>query len=118
MSEITEQNNNILSKKALEKLHKNAESRQAASKYIKLASGEKKTLRFNPEEIDQRVVDFNGKKTLRYEYTVIEQGSSNSQEKCLSVGKRTSELIDAYLSEGQFLLKIQRFGLGPTNTTY
>jgi hypothetical protein len=112
MSEIIQQNRNVLSKTALEKLRKNAESRQNANKYMKLEAGEKKTLKFNPEVIDQRVVDFNGKKTTRYEYAVIEHGSNNNQEKCLSVGKRTSEEIDAFLSEGQVLLKIQRFGLG------
>ena len=112
MSEVTQQNRNVLSKTALEKLRKNAESRQTDSKYIKLAPSEKKTLKFNPEVIDQTVVEFNGKKTIRYEYAVIEQGSNNNQEKCLSVGKRTSEEIDAFLSEGQVLLKIQRFGLG------
>jgi hypothetical protein len=112
MSEVTQQNRNVLSKMALEKLRKNAESRQTDSKYIKLAPGEKKTLKFNPERIEQTVVEFNGKKMTRYQYAVIEQGSSNSQEKCLSVGKGTSEEIDAFLSEGQVLLKIQRFGLG------
>jgi hypothetical protein len=112
MSEITQQNKNVLSRTALEKLRKNADSRQANNKYIKLDAGEKKTLKFNPEVIDQRVVDFNGKKSTRYEYAVIEHGSSNNQERCLSVGKRTSEEIDAFLMEGQVLLKIQRFGLG------
>jgi hypothetical protein len=42
-------------------------------------------------------VDFNGKKNLRFRYTVIEEGSSSDQEKYLEVGKRTSEDIDAYL---------------------
>ena len=72
----------------------------------------KKTLKFNPEAIDQTVADFNGKKTLRYQYTVVEQDSGSVSEKYLTVGKRTSEEIDTFLLEGQTLLKIQRFGLG------
>ena len=43
--------------------------------------------------------------------------NNGSQEKCLEVGKRTSEDIDSHLSEGHTLLKIQRFGLG-TDTRY
>jgi hypothetical protein len=112
MSELKQQNKNVLSEVAREKLRKNAESRQNDSKYIKLASGEKKTLKFDLEGIEQTVVEFNGKKTIRYQYTVVEQGAVNGQQKYLTVGKRTSEEIDAFLLEGQTLLKIQRFGLG------
>src|SRR5688500_3971780 len=102
-----------LSPKAKENLRRNAELRQKDNKFVKLQPGEKKVYQFNPEEIDQGEAEFNGKKSTRYRYTVIDQddGSSNHQEKVLEVGKRTSEDIDAYLSEGQTLLKIQRFGL-------
>jgi hypothetical protein len=35
---------------------------------------------------------FNGKKSMRFRYTVMEEGgSSTDQEKYLEVGKRTSE---------------------------
>jgi hypothetical protein len=76
-----------------------------------LEPSKKRALKFNPEKIEQVEAEFNGKKSQRYRYTVIDPNNSN-QEKYLEVGKRTSEDIYAYLSEGQILLKIQRFGLG------
>jgi hypothetical protein len=102
-----------LSPKAKENLQRNAELRQKDSKFIKLQPGEKKALLFNPEKIEQVEAEFNGKKTLRYQYAVTEPYNSNSnQEKYLTVGKRTSEEIDTYLTERHNILKIQRFGLG------
>jgi hypothetical protein len=102
-----------LSPKAKENLQRNAESRQKDSKFIKLQPGEKRVLQFNPENIEQIEAEFNGEKTLRYQYTVTEPNNgNNNQEKYLTVGKRTSEEIDTYLSEGNNVLKIQRFGLG------
>jgi hypothetical protein len=105
----------ILSPKAKENLQRNAELRKKDSKFIKLQPGEKKVLQFNPENIEQIEAEFNGKKTQRYQYTVTEpnnSGNSNQEEKYMTVGKRTSEEIDSYLSEGHNILKIQRFGLG------
>ena len=90
---------------------KNTELRQKGSNLIKLEPSKKRALKFNPEKIEQVEAEFNGKKSQRYRYTVIDPNNSN-QEKYLEVGKRTSEDIYAYLSEGQILLKIQRFGLG------
>lgn len=55
-------------------------------------------LQFFPEKIEQVEAEFNGKKSMRFRYTVIEEGSSN-QEKYLEVGKRTSEEIDSFLIE-------------------
>jgi hypothetical protein len=101
-----------LSSKAKDNLQRNAESRQKDNKFIKLQPSEKKVYRFNPEKIEQVQAEFNGKKSIRYRYTVIDSSDSSNQEKYLEVGKRTSEDIDAYLSEGKTLLKIQRFGLG------
>ena len=43
---------------------------------------------------------------------VTDPNNGSNQEKYLEVGKRASEDIDVYLSEGKTLLKIQRFGLG------
>jgi hypothetical protein len=101
-----------LSDKAMENLRKNAESRQSDSKFVKLQPGEKKNVLINPDGIRQTIAEFNGTKTKRYEYPVIDLGSGSNQEKYLTVGKRTSEHIDAYLLEGQNRLKIQRLGLG------
>jgi hypothetical protein len=102
-----------LSPKAKENLQRNAELRQKDSKFIKLQPSERRTLKFNPEKIDQVEAEFNGRKSIRYRYTVTEPNSGNSnQEKYLEVGKQTSEDIDSNLREGTLQLKIQRFGLG------
>jgi hypothetical protein len=58
-----------------------------------------------------------GKKSMRFRYTVIEEGNGTDQEKYLEVGKRTSEDIDSFLLEGATRLKVQRFGAG-TDTRY
>jgi hypothetical protein len=105
-----------LSPKAKEVLQRNAELRQRDNKFIKIGPGEKKTLTFNPEKIEQVEAEFNGKKSMRFRYTVIEEGNSD-QEKYLEVGKRTSEDIDSFLMEGATKLKVQRFGSG-TDTRY
>ena len=104
--------NQALSPKAKENLQRNAELREKDNKFIKLQPSEKKVYQFNPEKIEQVEAEFNGKKSQRYRYTVTDPGNDSNQEKYLEVGKRTSEDIDAYLSEGKTLLKIQRFGLG------
>jgi hypothetical protein len=107
--------NNIqrqLSTKAKENLQRNAELRQRDNKFIKLQSGEKKVLQFFPEKIAQVEAEFNGKKSMRFRYTVVEESSGNNQEKYLQVGKRTSEEIDSFLMEGTTKLKVQRFGSG------
>jgi hypothetical protein len=104
-----------LSPKAKEVLQRNAELRQRDNKFIKVSPGEKKVLAFNPEKIEQVEAEFNGKKSMRFRYTVMEDG--NSDEKYLEVGKRTSEDIDSFLAEGATKLKVQRFGSG-TDTRY
>lgn len=86
-----------LSEKAKENLRKNAESRQNDSKFVKLQPGEKKNVQINPDGIRQTITEFNGIKSKRYEYPVIDLASGNNQEKVLTVGKRTSEDIDAFL---------------------
>jgi hypothetical protein len=99
-----------LSTKAKENLQRNAEVRQRDNKFIKLQPGEKRTFQFFPEKIEQVEAEFNGKKSTRFRYTVMEEGSS--LEKYLEVGKRTSEEIDSFLTEGTTKLKVQRFGSG------
>ena len=101
-----------LSPKAKEYLQRNAELREKDNKFIKLQPSEKKVYQFNPEKIEQVEAEFKGKKSQRYGYTVTEPDNGSNQEKYLEVGKRTSEEVDTYLSEGQTLLKIRRFGLG------
>jgi hypothetical protein len=101
-----------LSPKAKENLKRNAQLRDRDNKFIKIQPRENRLLDFNPEKIEQVEADFNGKKSQRYRYTVIDPNCGSEQEKYLEVGKRTSEDIDGFLNEGQTLLKIQRFGLG------
>jgi hypothetical protein len=54
--------------------------------------------------------EFNGRKTMRYQYTVTNPNTSD--EKYFTISKRTSEILDAYLREGKNVLKIQRIGAG------
>ena len=111
---MSNQTQNQLSNKAKENLQRNAELRQRDNKFIKLQSGDKKILQFFPEKIEQVQSEFNGKKSMRFRYTVIEEEGNNgiNQERYLEVGKRTSEEIDSFLIEGTTKLKIQRFGSG------
>src|SRR5918999_2270331 len=101
----------------LKRFLQSAELRQRDSKFIKIGPGEKKVLTFNPEKIEQVEAEFNGKKSMQFRYTVIEEGNSSNEEKYLEVGKRTSEDIDSFLLEGVSKLKVQRFGSG-TDTRY
>jgi hypothetical protein len=105
------ENNTNLSPKAKENLQRNAKSRQKDNPFVKLQNGETIILELDAEKIDIVEVDYSGEKILRYRYTVKDP-NNGSHEKFFDVGKRTSEVIDAYLSEGHNVLKIQRFGLG------
>jgi hypothetical protein len=71
-----------LSPRAKEVLQRNVELRQRDSKFIKIEPGQKKILKFNPEKIEQVEAEFNGEKSMRFRYTVIEEDcSSTDQEK-------------------------------------
>ena len=61
-----------LSRKAKENLKRNVELRQKYNEFIKLQLDEKKILQFNPEKIEQIEDEFNGKKSMRFRYTVNE----------------------------------------------
>jgi hypothetical protein len=102
-----------LSDKAKEIIQRNIEARQQSSKFVKLQPGEKKVFSFVPEKTEQvEEAEFNGKKSLRFRYTVIEDGGCGDQEKYFEVSKRPSEDIDALLLEGHTRLRISRSGLG------
>jgi hypothetical protein len=105
MSQTTE-----LSEEAKAIIQENIEARQQSSKFVKMQPGEKKVFQFVPEKTEQVVADFNGKKALRFRYTVIEE--DGDQEKYFEVSKRTSEDIDTFLMEGHTRLKISRSGSG------
>ena len=106
MSQTTE-----LSAEAKAVIQRNIEARQQSSKFVKLQPGEKKVLQFVPEKTEQVQAEFNGKKSLRFRYTVMEEGSRD-QEKYFEVSKRASEDIDNCLIEGYIRLKITRSGFG------
>jgi hypothetical protein len=99
-----------LSAEAKEIIQKNIDARHQSSKFVRLQPGEKKVFLFVPEKTEQVEADFNGKKSLRFRYTVLEEGSDN--EKFFEVSKRTSEDIDTFLMEGHIQLKITRSGSG------
>jgi hypothetical protein len=101
-----------LSAEAKQIIQRNIEARQQDNKFVKLQPGEKKVLLFVPEKTEQVQAEFNGKKSLRFRYTVIEDGSSGDQEKYFEVSKTSSEKIDSLLIEGHTRLKISRSGLG------
>jgi hypothetical protein len=100
-----------LSIKAKENLQRIAESRKKDSQFIKLEPGEKTTLHFDPEKIEPVDVEFEGKKSIRYQYTVTDPNETD-KSKYFTVSKRNSALIDTYLAEGQSILKIHRIGAG------
>ena len=58
-----------LTEKAKDNLRRNEESRKKDSNYVKLEPGEKTTLHFDPEKIEPVDVEFEGKKSIRYQYT-------------------------------------------------
>jgi hypothetical protein len=112
MTQQNEQEEQV-SEEGRQNLKRIAELRQNDSLYIKLQPSEKRILEFDAEKIEPVETDFNGKKTTRFQYTVTDANEgSNPKERYLTVSKRTSEEIDAYLLEGKTSLRIQRFGAG------
>jgi hypothetical protein len=92
-------------------LQRNAELRNKDSKFFNPQPGEKSIWMFNAEKIQPVEKEFDGKKVQRFQY-VIKDPNNPDYEKYWTVSKRTSEQIDALLSEGHSLLKIQRIGTG------
>jgi hypothetical protein len=105
MTQITE-----LSEEAKAVIQRNIEARQQSSKFVKLLPGEKKVLQFVPEKIEQTEAEFNGKKSLHFRYTVMEEGSD--QERYFEVSKMASADIDTLLLKGYTKLEILRSGSG------
>jgi len=100
-----------LTEKAKDNLRRNEESRKKDSNYVKLEPGEKTTLHFDPEKIEPVDVEFEGKKSIRYQNTVSDINEPE-KPKYFTVSERNSALIDTYLAEGQSILKIHRIGAG------
>ena len=107
----TENRQSELSERARQNLQRNADLRNSGiNKYFNPLPGDKAALLFDAEKVEPVEMEFDGKKVQRFQYTV--KDPNTGQEKYWTVSKRTSEQIDAFLSEGHNLLKIQRFGLG------
>jgi hypothetical protein len=100
-----------LSEKARQNLQRNAELRNKDSKFFSPQPGEKSNWIFDAEKIQPVEKEFDGRKVQRFQYTIQDPNNADN-EKYWTVSKRTSEQIDAYLSEGHSLLKIQRIGSG------
>jgi hypothetical protein len=101
-----------LSERAKENLRRNEESRKKDSKFVKFQPGEKMTLHFDAEKMEPIEVEFDGKKSIRYQYSVTDPTDPEQSEKFFTVSKRNSVQIDTYLAEGQTILKVDRIGAG------
>lgn len=102
--------NKELSEKARQNLQRNAAMRNKDNIFFNPQPGEKSIWMFNPEKVEPVEKEFDGKKVQRFQYTVLDPNTG--QEKYWTTSKRTSEQIDAYLTEGQSILKVQRIGSG------
>ncbi len=101
-----------LSEKARENLERNRrirENKNEDSKYSRIQPGEKVVWLFNAENVEPVEQEFDGKKVQKFQYAIVDPNKP-SQERYWTANKTTSEQIDAFLSEGQTLLKIQRIG--------
>jgi 2,3-bisphosphoglycerate-independent phosphoglycerate mutase len=104
-----------LSEKAKQNLELNAQLRKQDSNFFNPQPGEKSVLIFDAEKIQPVKKIFDDKPFQKFHYTVQDPNTDN--EKYWTVSKRTSEQIDAYLTEGQNVLKVHRIGAG-TDTRY
>ena len=59
----------------------------------------------DPEKIELVDVEFEGKKSIRYQYTVSDPNEPE-KSRYFIVSEKNSALIDTYLAEGQSILKI------------
>ena len=98
--------NTELSEKARQNLERNAIMRNKDNIFFNPQPGEKSIWIFDAEKVDP--VD--GKKVQRFQCAVLDPNTG--QEKYWTTSKRTSDQIDAYLAEGQSVLKVQRIGTG------
>ena len=101
-----------LSEKGKENLRRNEESRNQQSTYIKMQHGEKRVLHFDAEKIEPVEMEFEGKKTTRYQYTVTDPNDPDHTEKYITFSKRFSAQVDTLLSEGHTIIKVHRIGAG------
>ncbi len=101
----------LISGKVSKNLERNEEVRRRNSKYIVLIDDESIVLQFYPEKIDIKYSEFEGKRSLKFVYEVIEP-SDTTFTRYFTANSRTSKAVDRCLNEGHTLLKIQRKGIG------
>ena len=87
-----------------------AEWRREGSEFLTLQLGEEFCKLFDRKKMIPVEKEFDGKHVQRIQYVVTDPNTG--QEKYWEVSRRTSEQINAFLSKGHTLLKIQRFGSG------
>jgi hypothetical protein len=97
--------------KARQNLQCNAELRNKDNKFFNPQPGEKSIWINDAEKIQPVEKEFDRKKVQRFQY-IIQDPNNSDYETYWTVGKRTSEQIDVFLSEGHSLLKIQRISSG------
>jgi len=90
---------------------------QRTTKYIKLQSGETRVLKFNPEKFDLRDDEFEGKKTKRVFYSVIDPKLELEGEKQLPMSLTNSRAINELLKKRLNVIEIKRMG-ADRNTKY
>jgi hypothetical protein len=93
------------------------DERQKQSKFIKLQSGETRILQFNPEKVKISEDEFEGKKSKRVHYSVIDPKQALEGEKILPMSLTNAISINALLKKGLCLLEVKRIG-ADRNTKY
>ncbi|MEP6576582.1 MAG: hypothetical protein ABJB85_09160 [Nitrososphaerota archaeon] len=93
------------------------EERQRQGRFIKLQSGEIRTLQFNPNKVQLTEDEFEGKRTKRVHYSVIDPQTALEGEKTFAVSLTNAISINALLKKGLNLLEIKRMGTD-RNTKY
>jgi hypothetical protein len=93
------------------------EERQKQGRFIKLQSGETRTLQFNPNKVQLTEDEFEGKKFKRVHYAVIDPKMALEGEKTLPMSLTNAISINALLKKGLNLLEVKRIG-ADRNTKY
>lgn len=110
-------NNSPVSEQAQTLFQLIEDERQKQSKFIKLQSGETRTLQFNPDKVILSDDEFEGKKSKRVHYTVIDPKLPLEGEKTLPMSLTNAISINALLKKGLNLLEVKRIG-ADRNTKY
>lgn len=93
------------------------EERQRQGRFIKLLSGENRTLQFNSNKVQLTEDEFEGKRFKRVHYAVIDSKLAMEGEKILPMSLTNAISINALLKKGLNLLEVKRIG-ADRNTKY